>query len=91
MDRRILLPLLFAALSCGCATLDEGPAPVAASKVTPVQAYDAGLLFHVRGDDESARRAWRSCLESSEASSPVRLDCLVALERLAPSRRDRAE
>jgi hypothetical protein len=91
MPRRGLFPLLILACAVsGCASLqaeladapsDDAPAPVA--RTTPQAAYDAGVLDMVRGDDAGARSEWNRCLAISSADSPSRLDCLVALEKLA--------
>jgi hypothetical protein len=90
----MLLALVCAA--SGCASLqsaldapdDEARSAAAAAiptirKITPEAAYDAGALALVRGDDAAARREWDRCLAISSADSPSRVNCLVALERLA--------
>ncbi len=62
---------------------DAPPTP-AAEAPTPIQDYRAGQDAHARGDDAVARRLWTRCVEESPADSPEHLDCLVAIERLAP-------
>jgi len=98
MDRRILAVAVLSALLSGCASLGAPPdvlmppAPTPAAEApTPSQDYDAGALLHTRGDDEGARRHWMRCIDDSSAASPERLDCLVALERLAPLPQSRTE
>jgi hypothetical protein len=90
MDRRG--PLLFILLCCaasGCASLkslvadDPADAPVAIPKMTPAQAYGSGALNAARGDYDAARRDWNRCLAMSTPESSARMDCMVALERLA--------
>ncbi|MFI5345824.1 MAG: hypothetical protein ACHQ51_05575 [Elusimicrobiota bacterium] len=90
MDRRG--PLLFLLLCCaasGCASLktfvadDYAAPPVEVPKMTPAQAYDSGAMNAARGDYVAARRDWNRCLAMSSPESSARMDCLVALERLA--------
>jgi hypothetical protein len=90
MDRRGRALVLF--LSCaltGCASLktfvadDPSEAPVAVPKMTAAQAYDSGAMNAARGDYDAARRDWNRCLAMSSPESSARMDCLVALERLA--------
>ena len=65
--------------------LSDAPADrwIPAPKVTADQAYDAGVLDLVRGDDVAARREWNRCVAISTPDSAARLDCMVALEKLA--------
>jgi hypothetical protein len=89
MGRRPFLFLLCSvALACGCASLkslaagaNEGLPP--APPVTPAQAYQDGLTALTRGDTAAARRSWDLCVASAPPGSRERLDCAVALERLA--------
>lgn len=90
MDRRG--PLLFLLLCCaasGCASVksfvaDEASVPpVQVPKLTPAQAYESGAVNAARGDYVAARRDWNRCLAMSSPESEARMDCLVALERLA--------
>jgi hypothetical protein len=69
---------------------EPAPTPVAEAP-TPAQDYETGALLHTRGDDEGARKRWMRCIDDSSADSPERLDCLVALERLAPTPQSREE
>jgi hypothetical protein len=88
MDRRGLLLFLLSLTFSGCASLPDSAAdaafeaPVAMAKSTPSQAYDAGVLAVQRGDYDAARREWDRCLAMSSPESPVRVDCLVAIESL---------
>jgi hypothetical protein len=91
MLRRSIFLLVVVAVFSGCAEfaqddfpLDASPTP-AAEAPTPAQDYTAGLTLHERGDDAGARQRWMRCVEESPASAPEHLDCLVAIERLAPS------
>lgn len=89
MFRRV--PFLFIAVlaASGCASLKnaftDGPSepPVAVPKTTPEQAYNAGVIFLERGDYDAARREWDRCLAMSSPDSSSRVDCMVALEKLA--------
>jgi hypothetical protein len=93
--RRILPIVALVCAASGCASLraalsDEPfdaktEAEAAAAEPTPQAAYEAGLLDLERGDNDAARREWDQCLELSAPDSPSRLDCMVAIERLAPS------
>lgn len=90
MLRRAVLLFVLASAFSGCAefaqddfALDASPTPVAEAP-TPAQDYSAGLSMHERGDDAGARQRWMRCVEESPASAPEHLDCLVAIERLAP-------
>jgi hypothetical protein len=93
--RRILPIVALACAASGCASLqaalsdapfDAAPdASTASLELTPQAAYDAGVLDLQRGDGAAARREWDRCLEISTADSPSRLDCMVAIERLAPT------
>ena len=85
-----LLPLL--ALACavsGCASLKSAftdspsEATVEIPKSTPDQAYNAGVLYLQRGDYDAARREWDRCVAMSPPDSESRVDCTVALEKLA--------
>jgi hypothetical protein len=88
--RSRLLPLLV--LSCavtGCASMKDAftdspsEAPVVIPKSTPEQAYNAGIIFLERGDYDAARREWDRCVAMSPPDAPSRVDCMVALEKLA--------
>ena len=89
MDRRG--PLLFLLLCCaasGCASLKtfvDQPAekPAVVPRMTPAQAYNSGAINAARGDYDAARRDWNRCLAIASPESDARMDCLVALERLA--------
>jgi hypothetical protein len=91
MARRLTVLLALGVLGlCGCAEfaqddfpMDDSAAPVAEAP-TPAQDYSAGLDLHARGDDAGARQRWTRCVEESPASAPEHLDCLVAIEKLAP-------
>ena len=91
MNRRGLLLLLISGCVSGCATMsddfvDQPPASsyaVVTPRLTPEQVYEAGALDLVRGDSEGARRKWDLCVEMAPADSPARLDCMVALEKMA--------
>jgi hypothetical protein len=89
MRRRALPLLLLACAVSGCASLtsalSDSPseAAVEVPKSTPEQSYNAGVLDHVRGDDDAARRDWNRCVAMSSPESDSRVDCLVALEKLA--------
>lgn len=94
MDRRALFFLLIASslTLSGCAALaplvadDPSEAralPADIPKTTPAQAYDAGVLDVERGDYDGARREWNRCLAMATPDSSLRVDCLVALEKLA--------
>jgi hypothetical protein len=89
MSRRVLAPILLACAVSGCASLKaaftDAPAeaPVVIPKSTPEQAYNAGVIFLERGDYDAARREWDRCVAMSPPDSPSRVDCMVALEKLA--------
>lgn len=89
MDRRGLLFLLLSFLASGCASVknfiadDMAEPRVVVPKLTPSQAYDSGLMNVARGDYDAARRDWNRCLAMTTAENPARMDCLVALEKLA--------
>lgn len=80
------LPVLAAS---GCASLKNAladapaEAPVEVPKTTPEQAYNAGVIFLERGDYDSARREWDRCVAMSAPDSSSRVDCMVALEKMA--------
>ena len=88
MFRRAPLLLLLLA-PAGCASLKnafvDGPndPPVAVPKTTPEQAYNAGVIYLERGDYDAARREWDRCLAMSAPDSASRVDCMVALEKMA--------
>ena len=68
------------------ALADSRPeAQVAAQEITPEQAYDSGVTDLVRGDAVAARYELDFCVARSAPDSPVRVDCLVALEKMAVS------
>ena len=87
MRPRFLLVLICAV--SGCASLksafSDSPseAAVAIPKSTPDQAYNAGVLFLERGDYDAARREWDRCVAMSPPDSASRVDCTVALEKMA--------
>jgi|GEM_PF-2436755 len=90
MVRRWAFVVLITAGLSGCAAMaqddfamDATPTPVAEAP-TPAADYSAGLDLHARGDDAGAREHWMRCVEESPAAAPEHLDCLVALEKLAP-------
>lgn len=89
MGRRALALLILSGALTGCASVRslvaDGPGdpPVEVPKLTPAQAYDEGVLNVTRGDYAAARRDWNRCLAMTTAESPLREDCLVALEKLA--------
>ena len=88
MFRRASILLLLAAAASGCASLKNfvdapNDPPVAVPKTTPEQAYNAGVIFLERGDYDSARREWDRCVAMSTPDSNSRVDCMVALEKLA--------
>jgi hypothetical protein len=89
MRFRVLpLPAL-AVLFSGCASMTSAftdspsEAAVAIPKSTPEQAYNAGVIFLERGDGDAARREWDRCVAMSPPDSSSRVDCMVALEKLA--------
>jgi hypothetical protein len=84
------LPIL--ALTCavsGCASMQgaftdtPAEAAVAVPKSTPEQAYNAGVLLLERGDYDAARREWDRCVAMSSPDSQSRVDCMIALEKMA--------
>ena len=82
--------LCFAVLAAsGCASLKNAftdspaEAPVEVPKTTPEQAYNAGVIYLERGDYEAARREWDRCVAMSAPDSSSRVDCMVALEKMA--------
>ncbi len=88
--RLSFLPLL--ALACavsGCAEMKtaftDSPSEAAISipKSTPEESYNAGVIFLERGDYDAARREWDRCVAMSPPDSPSRVDCMVALEKMA--------
>ena len=90
MMRLQFLSLL--ALACavsGCASVKSAftdspsEAAVVIPKSTPEQAYNAGVIFVERGDYDAARREWDRCVAMSSPDSPSRVDCMVALEKMA--------
>ncbi len=89
MDRRGLFLLLSTLAVSGCASVKSFVAAmpsepaVEVPRMTPAQAYDSGLMNVARGDYDAARRDWNRCLAMTTADNPARMDCLVALERLA--------
>jgi hypothetical protein len=89
---RLLVLALVPAVVCafsGCASMEaseeDGPAvaPAPLLRRTPEQSYDAGMTALVRGDAAAAALEWDRCLAASAPDSPARLDCMVALEKLA--------
>jgi Flp pilus assembly protein TadD len=58
-------------------------AAVEVPRTTPDQAYNAGVLLMERGDYDAARREWDRCVAMSPPDSSSRVDCAVALEKLA--------
>ena len=82
-----LLALTFAVAGCaavqGAFTDSPAEAAVVVPKSTPEQSYNAGVLFLERGDYDAARREWDRCVAMSPPDSPSRVDCLVALEKMA--------
>ena len=86
---RLLLVPLFALAFSGCASLkaaftdSPSEAAIEVPKSTPDQAYNAGVIFLERGDFDAARREWDRCVAMSSPDSSSRVDCTVALERLA--------
>ena len=95
MNRRIIpLALLLASSVCGCASLGpeidemsaESPvssARLALPRVTPEQSYNDGMADLVRGDAVAARLELDRCVAKSAPDSSYRLDCMVALEKMA--------
>ena len=89
MRPRSLLLLVLAGAVSGCASLRasfvDAPseAAVVVPKLTPDQAYNAGVILLARGDYDAARRELDRCVAMSSPDSPSRLDCVVALERMA--------
>ena len=89
MDRRGLSLLLFVLAFSGCASMkafvadDYAAPPVEVPKMTPTQAYESGAMNAARGDYVAAKRDWNRCLAMSQPDSSARMDCMVALERLA--------
>ena len=89
MDRRGLLFIVLACALSGCASMKafvaDGPpdAAVEIPKMTPAQSYDSGVMNVTRGDYAAARRDWNRCLAATSPDSSLRMDCLVALEKLA--------
>ena len=88
------LPLLafafaFACAVSGCASVTSAftdspsEAAVVIPKSTPEQSYNAGVLLLERGDYDAARRAWDRCVAMSPPDSASRVDCMVALEKMA--------
>lgn len=88
---RLLSILALAGAALGCASLKSAftdspaEAAVAVPKSTPEQSYNAGVLFLERGDYDAARREWDRCVAMSPPDSQSRVDCTVALEKLALS------
>ena len=86
--RFLALPALVCSVSA-CASLKSAftdspsEAAVAIPKSTPEQAYNAGVVFLERGDYDAARREWDRCVAMSPPDSTSRVDCMVALEKLA--------
>lgn len=90
--RRIALAVFAAVSFSGCASLNqalsdaaperEAPPSARAPRLTPEQAYDAGVFYSERGDYDAARREWDRCVAMSPPDSGSRVDCMVALERL---------
>ena len=89
MSRRALAIFVLSCVVSGCAevksafTDSPSEAPVVIPKSTPEQAYNAGVIFLERGDYDAARREWDRCVAMSPPDSPSRVDCMVALEKLA--------
>lgn len=89
MARRGPLLFLFVLAFSGCAAVRSftedpaGPVPADVPRMTPAEAYDSGVMNVTRGDYAAARRDWNRCLAMTTPESPLRGDCLVALEKLA--------
>lgn len=89
MFRRTLAVLLLACAASGCASVkaaftdSPSEAPVEVPKITPEEAYNAGVIDQERGDYDAARREWDRCVAMSAPDSSSRVDCMVALEKTA--------
>jgi hypothetical protein len=89
MFRRVPFLILAALAASGCASLKNAltdspaEAAVVVPKTTPEQSYNAGVLYLERGDYDAARREWDRCVAMSAPDSSSRVDCTVALEKLA--------